>query len=55
MRGFLELNELCKIAGLGAGITEAVFAVTPSETIKYVFTGNYMSDEKLTHAQNQAH
>lgn len=25
---------LCDIAGLGAGMTEAVFAVTPSETIK---------------------
>lgn len=24
------------LAGLGAGLTEAVFAVTPSETIKYV-------------------
>lgn len=24
------------VAGLGAGITEAIFAVTPSETIKYV-------------------
>jgi hypothetical protein len=24
------------IAGLGAGMTEAIFAVTPSETIKYI-------------------
>lgn len=27
-----------RIAGLGAGMTEAVFAVTPSETIKYVLS-----------------
>lgn len=26
-----------QIAGLGAGMTEAIFAVTPSETIKYAF------------------
>ena len=30
------LSHLRSIAGLGAGMTEAVFAVTPSETIKSV-------------------
>ena len=30
----LEIN--CAVAGLGAGLTEAIFAVTPSETIKLV-------------------
>lgn len=28
---------MVKIAGLGAGMTEAVIAVTPSETIKYAY------------------
>lgn len=31
-----EHLNLCCVAGLGAGMTEAVLAVTPSETIKYV-------------------
>lgn len=32
-----------KIAGLGAGMTEAIIAVTPSETIKYAYADlNYV-------------
>ena len=34
-RQFAELYYVCQ-AGLGAGMTEAIFAVTPSETIKFV-------------------
>jgi len=32
------LTQLPRAAGMGAGLTEAVFAVTPSETIKCALT-----------------
>jgi hypothetical protein len=35
-------------AGLGAGLTEAVFAVTPSETIKSVPTARNLITDSLT-------
>jgi hypothetical protein len=37
------LSDGVKIAGLGAGMTEAIIAVTPSETIKYAYADlNYV-------------
>jgi hypothetical protein len=35
-----KLSHTVCIAGLGAGMTEAIFAVTPSETIKYIISLN---------------
>lgn len=38
-RGLVLVHQMCSFlaAGLGAGMAEAILAVTPSETIKFVF------------------
>lgn len=44
---YLFFLDLILLAGLGAGVAEAIIAVTPSETIKYGFATMIISKQRV--------